>query len=365
MKNKPLVLHTDWSKSWGGQEIRTITELVEIRERGFRVALVVREGAELARRAEALAIDVYFVDFSSKFNLSAWYQLFKLLRRLQPAVVNTHSSEDSWMAGAVARILNVPLVIKTRHVLESISSAVSYNLFPHLIWACSESIRDQLVAQGVREGKIAVQPTGVDESRFCFSPEDRVEIRKKYNVDEDTILVGNVSFLRHYKGHEFIISVVPLLPQNFSFIFVGGGDARAELEKKAMAAGVADRVIFAGHQEEPERFFSAFDIVFFASYQTEGVSQAFVQGLLYGLPLLCCQTPSLLEPLQMVKNYKLIEYGDRDAAVGGLLKLSANLQRDEEQALVQRNELVQKYGLKAMMDNIVATYGRHGVKIAD
>ena len=142
MTLQPLILHTDWSRVLGGQEIRTLTELRELKKLGFRVGMVVREGAELARRGEAEGIPVHYIDFSSKFNLAAWRDLYKLIRRLQPAVINTHSSEDSWMAGCLARICGVPLVIKTRHVLASISSSFSYNAFAHIVFACSESIAD-------------------------------------------------------------------------------------------------------------------------------------------------------------------------------------------------------------------------------
>jgi hypothetical protein len=114
VSSAPLIVHTDWSRSWGGQEIRTLTELREMRKLGFRTALIVREGAELASRCGAEGFAVHHIDFSSKFNLRAWLELLRLLRQLRPAVVNTHSSEDSWMAGAAARLCGVPLVARTR-----------------------------------------------------------------------------------------------------------------------------------------------------------------------------------------------------------------------------------------------------------
>jgi len=303
------------------------------------------------------------VDFSSKFRLSAWLRLFRLICSLKPAVVNTHSSEDSWMAGCVARLCRVPLVIKTRHVLASVSSSVSYNLFSHVIWACSESIGKQLITHGVREEKIIVQSTGIDEKRFCFSMDDRLEIREKYAIRDDDILVGNVSFLRHYKGHDFIIRTAAAMKEDkrFKFIFVGGGDDRAELEDKIRAAGVEKRIIITGHREDPEKFFSAIDIVFFASYQTEGISQSFIQGLLYGIPLLACRTPSLMEPLQFVRNHLTIDYDDLEGAKKGLLELSNSLNRDELQITKQRKDIAGKYGLAAMVDNIIRVYGEHGI----
>ncbi len=361
MNTAPLIVHTDWSRSWGGQEIRTLTELREMRRLGFRTALIVREGAELARRCAEEGISVHYIDFSSKFNLGAWLQLFRLLRRLRPAVLNTHSSEDSWMAGAAARLCRVPLIARTRHVLAPVSSALSYNAFPHLIFACSEAIAEQLAGQGVAREKIVVQSTGVDEERFRFSVRDREDIRQQYQLGDADILVGNVAFLRHYKGHDFIAQTAALLPEQFKFMIVGGGNGRALLEEELAKAGVTHRFILTGHREDPERYFSAMDMIFFSSYETEGISQSFIQGLLYGLPLLTCRTPSILEPLEFVRKYRTVAYGDTAAAKQGIVELAADLARDEAQIEQQQQAIAAKYGLKQMVANIVKHYGEHGI----
>jgi glycosyltransferase involved in cell wall biosynthesis len=364
MNQPPLIVHTDWSRAWGGQEMRVLTELREMKKQGFRVALIVREQAELARRARREDIPVYYIDFSSKFNLAAWFALLVLIRRIRPAVLNTHSSEDSWMAGGVGRLCRVPLMIKTRHVLAPISSSLSYNLFFDVIFACSESIGRQLAAQKVSREKILVQSTGIDEQRFRFSHGQRREIRSRYGIGDDEILVGNVAFIRHYKGHEFIVQTAATMPDNYRFMIVGGGDALPDLEKLIAEAGLTDRFVLTGHQEEPERFFSAIDIIFFSSYEAEGISQSFIQGLLYGIPLLTCRTPSIMEPLEHVQRYRDIDYGDVDAARTALLELSQRLDRDEEKIEIQRRAIIAKYGLQKMVDTIVNTYRKHGIFVA-
>ena len=360
-REPPLIVHTDWSKSWGGQEIRTLTELKGMRDQGFRCGLLVSEQSELARRGRDEGFAIYPMEFTSKFNVSSWKALFGTLKKIKPSVVNTHSSEDSWMAGAAARLCRIPLVLRTRHVLAPISSAVSYNLFPHVVLACSEAIRDGLIAQGVSGKKITVQPTGIDEKRFCFSGEKRREIRAKYGIKDDEILVGNVGFLRVYKGQIFIVKTAAAMPENYKFMLVGGGQDLSILKDEVEKLGVKDRFIFAGHQERPEDFFPAFDILFFSSWETEGIAQSFIQGLLYGLPLLVCRTPSLLEPLSCVQTYKVIDYDDLQAACSGLVYLSDHLQRDEEKVKQQRQAISRKYGLQTMMSNLLEIYSFHGV----
>lgn len=360
--DSPIIAHTDWSKSWGGQEIRTLTELRGMRELGFRCCLIVPEKSELARQGREEGFVVHPVEFTSKFNLPTWKALIKTLRTVQPAVVNTHSSEDSWMAGAAARLCRVPLQIRTRHILSPISSAVSYNWFPHVVLACSEAIRNGLIEQGVSARKIFVQPTGINENRFRFSPLKRKEIREKYHI-KDQVLVGNVGFLRIYKGLPFFIRTAAAMPENFTFMLVGGGQDMPILQAEVEKLGLQHRFIFTGHQERPEDYFSAFDILFFSSYETEGVAQSLIQGLLCGLPLLACHNPSLSETLPCLQTYEVIDYNDVDASSSALHRLSNNIGNGEQRADFNRNDLIAKYSIRTMMTNLREIYSRYGIKV--
>ncbi len=343
--------------------MRTLCELQEMKKLGFRTGLIVPEDSELARRAKGMDIPVYPVPFTSKFCLTSWKSLFRILRSIRPDVLNTHSSEDSWMAGCAARICGVPLIARTRHVLAPISSAVSYNLFPHVIFACSESIRDQLVRQGVKKDLVVVQNTGIDEERFRYDSSNREAIRKQYGVADDEILVGNVAFLRHYKGHPFIIETAATMPDKYKFMLVGEGGERPHLEQMIREKQLEDRFILAGHTEEPEKYFSAFDMIFFSSNESEGISQSFVQGLLYGLPVLAVRTPSILEPLNLVQHHATVDYGDVRSAHDALLSLTSCLLRHEQAIVEQRHAVSTKYGLKSMMENILSVYSRYGISL--
>ena len=357
----PLVIHTDWSRSWGGQEIRTLTELQEMRTLGYRVGLIVPAGAELAKRAAAEGIPVYLVNAFAKLNPVSWLRLFLLLWRLRPTVINTHSSEDSWMAGAIGRLIGTRLIVRTRHVQAKISSAFSYNAFPHLIFTCSAAIAEQMADQGVAKEKLVTLATGIDEQRFCFAPEHRNRIRREYGIAEDEILVGNVGFLRNYKGQDFILKTAAAMPAGYRFMLVGGGGEWESLHELCQTLGIGDRVIFTGHQEQPEHFLSAFDLCFFPSHETEGTSQALIQSLLNGLPVLACRIASSMEPLSHIEAYRLFTYGDISAACQGLIELAGLENRDPERMERQHRVIAERYGLRAMMRTLLHAYRSHGV----
>lgn len=362
VQGSPFIVHTDASRAWGGQEIRVLAELCEMRARGCQVALIARADAPLAKRCAALGITVYPLTSFSKLNPACWLQLWRLVRRLRPTVLNTHSSEDSWVLAPLARLAGVPLVLRTRHVSAPVSSIVSYR-FPHAILACSDAIAAQLVRQGLPRANIVVVPTGNDPARFAFAEEKRQELRGRYGFAEDDVVIGNVGFLRGYKGHAFILDTLAQLPPAYRVLLVGDGELRAALEEQARQLGLAERIIFVGHQERPEDYYNAFDLFFFASHAAEGVSQALVQALLNGLPVLSCRLASNEEVLQGVAASRLVEHGDVAAAKEALLALSALPRREPERMLAQHTVIAARYGLPAMMARLIAVYAQHGIPV--
>jgi len=45
------VLHTEWSDGWGGQEIRIISEMLSMRNRGVEVFLACRKNSTIKHKA--------------------------------------------------------------------------------------------------------------------------------------------------------------------------------------------------------------------------------------------------------------------------------------------------------------------------
>src|SRR5277367_1087012 len=110
------ILHTESSLGWGGQETRVLVELEWMRAHGHWVALGAPAGSALAERARATGIRVYRMNTHKALlpfeaaRLAAWLVLHRV------NVVNTHSSNDGWLAGIAARMAILPALIRSRHI---------------------------------------------------------------------------------------------------------------------------------------------------------------------------------------------------------------------------------------------------------
>ena len=357
----PLILHTECSDGWGGQEIRIMEELRGMRRYGYATALIAPQHSRIFSRAQAEGFKVHAVRFGNKGHLPSWVRLFRLIGRIKPDVVNTHSSDDSWMAGFVARMLRVPLIVRTRHVSTPIGSGFSYKVFPHLILTTSQAIREGLIASGIAEERIVAVPTGIDSNRFRFSSSWRKEIREKHGFSEEDIVVGNICVLRSWKGLDFFIETAAQMPQRFKFILVGDGPRRQRLQDKARGMGLEGRLIFPGHQEEIEKYFSALDLYFFTSYANEGVPQSLLQAQSVGLPMVVCRTPSVLETLQGEEGVAEVEYGNVASACAALTT-AVRMIRVPDDTRKEKNERVKaKHSIESMVGKIRELYGQWGI----
>jgi len=357
----PLILHTECSDGWGGQEIRILEELRGMSRYGYAVGLIAPQHSRIFSRAQAEGFEVHAVQFGSKAHLPSWVKLFKLIAQLKPDVVNTHSSDDSWMAGFAARVLGVPLVIRTRHVSTPIGSTFSYRAFPHLILTTSLAIRESLITRGIAPERIVAVPTGIDAQRFRFSSSWRKEIREKHGIPQGDILVGNICVLRSWKGLDFFIDTAAQMPPRFKFILVGDGPQLQRLQEKARGMGLKERLLFPGHQEEIEKYFSALDIYFFTSYANEGIPQSLLQAQSVGLPMVVCRTPSVIEILKDGEDMISVEYGEVSSACAALER-AAEVIRVPDDRRREKNEKVRSmHSLHAMLEKIRELYGQRGI----
>src|SRR5580698_10533396 len=109
------ILHTESSLGWGGQEVRVLAELEWMRAQGHWVALAAHPASAIATRAREAGILFYPLRTHKALlpvevtRLAAW------LRRNRVDVVNTHSSNDGWLAGLAARLSGRRL-IRSRHI---------------------------------------------------------------------------------------------------------------------------------------------------------------------------------------------------------------------------------------------------------
>lgn len=295
------ILHTEASNGWGGQEMRILSETLELRKKGYEIIWAIEPGGELLEIAKKHHILAYQVPFQW---LKAPYTIFLLIwimMKHKIDIVNTHSSLDAWLAGLAAKIMGKK-VIRTRHlsnvIKTGLNSVILYKwLADFVVTTCKETERTILEQAKLPSGKCRSIPTGVNPLQCKVSQEEAESFREKYGIAPDDVLVGTLCILRSWKGIEDLLKAAKILKQEkkLRWIIVGDGPIKDRLEKKAEELDVLDKVSFIGFISPPYQALLAMDIFMLLSTRSEGISQAMLQAAFLGKPLVATPTGGLKE----------------------------------------------------------------------
>lgn len=362
MENKIRVLHTEWSDGWGGQEIRTINEMIALREKGMEVFLACREHAQIKIQAVKNGIKVFTLPFKGTADLKTMFALKKIIKENDIDIVNTHSGKDTWVGGFAAKLSGAKF-IRTRHLSNRIrSSRLNFiNEIADYIFTTGESVKDDMIKYNrIKPERIMSIPTGIDETVYDPEKFDKVKSRQEFGISDDEIAIGIVAVLRSFKRHDIFIKsakeLINMFPnKKLKFIIAGDGP------KKDMAISLIDEldikenVVMLGHVSEVPKLLSALDIFVLSSDSKEGVPQSVMQALLMELPAVATDVGSTKD-LYNGKNFKLVKPNDIDMLSKNIAQFIQSEELSKEYSSNARKYIVENFSKSVMVDKILNAY---------
>ena len=324
------ILHTESSCGWGGQEIRILEESRGLIQRGHKVELICPQQARIYQEAPKFGVPAYPLSIARK-NFHGLLAVRRWIKENPVDIINTHSSTDSWLTAIACKTLRyAPPIIRTRHL----STTVHRNLptwwlyrfaNKHLV-VTGEALKKQLIKDnGIPEERITSVPTGVDIKRFY--PRDQRLCRKELGLDKSSIIIGILATLRSWKGHTILFDAINKIKEQhpaLTLLVIGDGPYRNRLDDYLEKLQITDRVLFVGHQENPEVWLGAMDIFTLPSWGAEGVSQALMQAMATGLPVITTPIGGLTEAVIDKSTGLIVPPRNSDALASAIDKLLNN-----------------------------------------
>ena len=250
-------VHIDTARTWRGGQNQVLLAVTGLEEVGHPAVLVAHEAGELKRRASE---GLRFIGFSprSEFDVHAAWQLARVLRDVQPDVVQAH---DPMGVALVAMALQMkpgpprrPAVLASRRVDFHLKShAFSKWKYGHvdLFVAASRTIASILETDGIAPERVVVVHDGVNVSLVDKQP--AVDAHAAFWLPKGAPIVGNVAALAAHKGQRHLVAaakrVVRELPDT-RFLIVGEGELKESLERQVHDLGLDRHVILAGFRAD-------------------------------------------------------------------------------------------------------------------
>ena len=320
---KPRVLHLIHHLHVGGAEVLVADLLPALAQRGFdaQVACLVERGPLFAS-LERAGIPAHFIGRRPGRDLAAVWRLARLLRRLDVAVLNTHSFSAGFWGRWAALLARTPRVVTTVHTVAGWSQPRKQRLGNRLlrpvtdrIVAVSGCVRDSLIAcGGTPPALITVIPNGIRLERFAPCA-DRAAERRRLGLPPERFLVGMVARCSPEKGGPFWIEALRALAAtdgNVHGVLVGDGPARSAWQDLATVRGLAERIAFVGARMDVPRWLAVCDVLVCPSLQ-ESFGITALEAQAAGVPVVATHVDGFRENLHDGVDALLVPVADAHA----------------------------------------------------
>lgn len=168
--------------------------------------------------------------------------------------------------------------------------------------ACSALAGEDVFGhRAMEEGRVKVIHNAINVKRFDYNPAVREQLRKEYGIEEK-LVIGHVGRFNYQKNHPFLLEIFAEVCKKRAdayLVLVGDGPDREEMEERCDQLGIRDRVLFAGNQREPWRFYQAFDLFLLPSF-FEGLPGVLVEAQAAGL--VCFVSDTITREAQAVED---------------------------------------------------------------
>jgi glycosyltransferase involved in cell wall biosynthesis len=202
--------------------------------------------------------------------------------------------------------------------------------------------------------KVQLIPTGVDVG--TYKPGHNAAGRLAIGAGEDTVVFGYHGGLRSEKH-------LPMLLRAFhearipgsKLMLVGSGPCREELRDLAGKLQIANSVLFVGHAADPLPYLHMFD-VFAMSSATEQVSNAMLEAMACGLPVLCTDVGDSRELLGPEGEFCVVTPGDVCGMASRMRQIAGSPDQRSASGSANRTRCIARYSREAMVSGYSALF---------
>lgn len=264
-------------------------------------------------------------------------KVLSILKKFPFDLVHTHGYFADICALPVAKLIGMKRIATCHGFIDLNRKLNLYNSLDKTVLrlsdkviCVSESIKQILVAGGLREINLTVIPNAVSANHECSRENMRVSVRSAAGIGGDDPVVGYAGRLSEEKGLNTLFDAfqkVTLRKPKARLWVAGDGPLRSTLERLAGELEISNNVRFLGFQENIFQWMAALDVFVLPSL-TEGMPMALLESMSMGTPAVASAVGDIPRVIDAGVNGLLVSPG----AVGQLTQAILNVLDDKELA---------------------------------
>ncbi|MBP5674790.1 glycosyltransferase [Candidatus Saccharibacteria bacterium] len=264
------ILYTIWAPSYGGAE-RFVLNLVKTLDKKKYNITIFSDSTEkgpLQKDFEASGAEVIYAKHS-RFTHPLKYkkQLRKIINDKKIDVI--HANDDQNMIFPLLAKLKETKFIAHAHntKFQFTRSRIISGFTTHMLSKYITKHSDLRLSCGKEAGQktfcgksFEIIPNGIELGKFKFSSSVRQKMRKKYGIDDNTIVLLNVGRIVEQKNHVFLLDVFNeyyKLNKDSKLVIIG--DGKESIKDKIKNAEPKENILLLPSQENISNFYSMAD----------------------------------------------------------------------------------------------------------
>jgi len=295
-------------------------------------------------------------------------RMARLFRKLRPDIVHTRN----WTcidAIIGARLAGVPVVIQGEHGREAADpegrnrrrQQVRRLLSPFVteFVTVSRDLARWLIEEvRVPARKVRTIYNGVDTERYALG--DRAAARRALGIPPDWTVAGTVGRLDPVKDQAGLIRAFAQAANQgkSALVIAGDGPSRRHLEAIVSELAIGDRVRLIGERDDVPLILRALD-VFVLSSIGEGISNAILEAMATGLPVIATRVGGNVELVRDGLTGRLIEPRRPEALAEALTAYFDDPVLARAHGAAGRERAAGKFGLERMLAAYTALYRQY------
>lgn len=359
------ILISESSTAVGGQELAVLLHAEGLSKRGHAVRLILEPGSAIADMASRKGLAVEPVSMKRSRYPSAILAFRRLLAETRPQILQLNSSRDSWIGCAATRTVAArPRIIRIRHIStplnRNITTRLLYRrLIDMVIVTGGERTRRALIERdGLEPQRVASFPIGIDTDYFRPGPPDS-DLRAELGVSSGQLLIGLISYLRSYKGHEYFIEAaarVAAKRRDATFLIVGEGPEEPVIRRRIESSGLGQSIRMLGFRDDLLNVFRSLDLFVIPSVEGDTIPQVLMQALAMELPVVSTTIGSIPDVVLDGETGFVVPPRDADSLADRIAVLLDDPALRFRMGKRGRALVEGRYSLGRMLDNLEAIY---------
>jgi glycosyltransferase involved in cell wall biosynthesis len=367
---------TYWHGMQGGMDLHGKLLSEGLLKKGHQVSIITTANLKRIEYEENNGLKVFYLNNTLYGSRRAGWQrestkkLFQLHSNVPFDVIWSQSFDAFGLASFDKSLLNIPMVtilhgciqqelksftanITSRRTKENILAIAG--LFLTYFWVQRRviSYSDKIIAVsqevstsfqkyygGKFNSKCVVVENGVDTEHYYPNEKYRTEVRDKYGIDNENVLIMAIGRITKEKGfHVALEAIRCIVQQNMKvkFIIVGSGEYLGKLKLMVQKYNLKDYVIFTGFVDNIDtvKYYNGSDIVLNPSLTAEGSSLVLLEAMSCGKPVIASKVGGINSIIIDGKNGFLVDPG------------CAETISDKIQVIVNNKSLAQRISVSA------------------